>query len=56
MFRCSKSNCPWACGNGRNNPCVDRIVASAMAAMLWLVLAGSILAGILSLRASQAAL
>jgi hypothetical protein len=55
MFRCSRWGCPWTCGNHRNNPCLDRIIARTFAGVLWLVLAGSVIAGVLSLRMSSVA-
>jgi hypothetical protein len=53
MFYCSRPSCPWACGNRRT--CIDRMAALAVGGVLWLVLAGSLVAGALSLRAPAVA-
>ena len=47
--RGSQSRCPSGCGTRRSHTCLDLLLVRALAAVLWLVLAGSIVAGVLSL-------
>jgi hypothetical protein len=49
MFRCMRSGCPWTCGTRRTHSCAEGILTRGLSSALWLVLLGSILAGMLSM-------
>jgi hypothetical protein len=49
-----QSRCAYTRATDRIESRVDRVLVRALATLLWLVLAGSIIAGILSLASSDA--
>jgi hypothetical protein len=49
VFRCMNSGCPWRCGTRKLGSCADHVMTRALASVLWVVLMGSLIAGVLSI-------
>ena len=49
MFGCMSSGCPWRCGTRKLASCSDQLLTRGLAFILWIVLLGSLIAGVFSL-------